>query len=330
MSDKYDRKKVILISIGVFIFGSAMSVIAENYSVLLIGRVLQGIGIAAPSILAYVIIADHYNSQKQVILMGWINGVSVFIMSAAPVIGSYIAAKFGWRGNFMTLLLLSILVFIISSYAIKSVKSKPDVKISLKAYVPLLRSKKFMLFAYTLCFFVVPYWIFVGLSPILYMEVFGVSLSTFGFYQAVLAIMFAIGSASIGSIAQKIGNKKALFCGIALCAVYMMSVAMIMIFDIRDAVIVTLSMCIGSIAVSVPFTILYPHALSIVEDSKGRSSAVISGMRLVFSSVGLMLASFHFEHDPSFFPLGIWILALMAAAITSLTILIKKYSQLIH
>jgi DHA1 family bicyclomycin/chloramphenicol resistance-like MFS transporter len=40
----------------------------------------------------------------------------------------------------------------------------------------------------------VPYWIFVGISPLLYLKNFGVKLSHFGYYQGTLALTFALGS----------------------------------------------------------------------------------------------------------------------------------------
>jgi len=46
----------------------------------------------------------------------------------------------------------------------------------------------------------VPYWIFVGMSPLLYIKDLKVSLSHFGYYQGALALIFALGSILYGLI----------------------------------------------------------------------------------------------------------------------------------
>lgn len=52
LGDKYNRRNVILINLAMFVFGSACCVFAVNFWVLIMGRFLQGAGMAGPAVLA--------------------------------------------------------------------------------------------------------------------------------------------------------------------------------------------------------------------------------------------------------------------------------------
>ncbi|MDJ1305205.1 MAG: MFS transporter [Candidatus Midichloria sp.] len=322
ISDKYDRRKVIIISLLIFIFGSILCSLAQNYGTLLLGRVLQGFGIAGPSVLSYVIIADEYSTTKQVYLIGLMHGLIAFAMSAAPVFGSQITCYFGWRGNFVSLLIFALICLILSALFIPTQAMKPQVTLSLKAYLPLLRSKKLMLFTATLCLFMVPYWVFIGISPILYRKDLGVSLEEFGFYQGTLAAIFAIGSALGSLLMKRIGIKKAFFIGISMCSAHVIALCCLMVLDIKNPLIITSCMAIASAGVAIPINTLYPHALEILENTKGRASAFISGVRLIISSAGLWLVSS--TYNSTFIPIGLWIVITMSLAIILSLVLVKQ------
>ena len=112
----------------------------------------------------------------------------------APVVGSYLTLYFHWQGNFMALLLLGLFtlvmtVFFIPLYELPAHKDT----LSLRGYIPIFQSKPLMLLIINILFIFVPYWIFVGMSPLLYIKDLGVTLSHFGYYQGVLALVFASG-----------------------------------------------------------------------------------------------------------------------------------------
>ena len=60
LADRYGRKPIILLGLIVFILGSILCLYAPSYYLLILGRFLQGVGIAAPAILSFLIIADSY------------------------------------------------------------------------------------------------------------------------------------------------------------------------------------------------------------------------------------------------------------------------------
>lgn len=114
--------------------------------------------------------------------------------------GSYITLYFHWHGNFATLLLLGILALGLTALFIPYKAPEDKETISFKGYIPLFQSDSLMLLMINIIFMFVPYWIFVGISPLLYMKDLHVSLIQFGYYQGILALVFAVGSVLFGLI----------------------------------------------------------------------------------------------------------------------------------
>jgi MFS family permease len=69
LSDRYGKKKVLLIVLGVFILGLLLGATATNFFSLVIARVMKGIGISMFPI-AFSIIRDKFPPQKLAIAQG--------------------------------------------------------------------------------------------------------------------------------------------------------------------------------------------------------------------------------------------------------------------
>ena len=296
LADRYGRKPIILLGLLTFIIGSLMCLGALSYHFLLIGRFLQGIGIAAPATLSFLIIADTYSLKKQQSLYAILNGLFNAAAGSAPVIGSYIALYFHWQGNFMTLLLLGLLSCVTTLLFIPT-QQRPEHKepLSLRGYIPLFQSKPLFLLMTYFVFSFVPYWIFVGMSPILYMEDLGVSLSHFGYYQGALALVFALGTLLFGMIVTRYDQRKMLIVSAYIHTLGLISIGVITFLDSQNPLAITLSLLPFIIGGIVPSTILYPLCLALMPEAKGRISAILQGGRLLFAAFFLQVAGYFYQ-----------------------------------
>jgi DHA1 family bicyclomycin/chloramphenicol resistance-like MFS transporter len=288
-----------------------------------IGRFLQGVGIAAPAILSFLIIADSYSLKEQQYWMAMLNGIMNMSVGAAPVLGSYITLYFDWQGNFVALLFLGLLalgmtIFFIPHYKL-SVHKEP---LSLSGFIPLFQSKPLMLLSMTMVFIFLPYWIFSGISPVLYMEGLGVSLSHFGYYQGVLAIGFALGSVGLGLLIKKHDQKTILSFSNPLFILSLMVMCVITIIDTKSPLLITLALTLFVTAQIIPSTLLYPVCLNFIPRAKGRISAIIQGARLILSVFFLQMAGYFYQG--SFQNVGIMLSLLMIPIIIALYMVLKN------
>jgi len=63
LSDSFGRKPMVYIGFIVFIIASIICVTTKNFEVMIMGRVLQGIGLSSPRSLALSMIRDSYSGD---------------------------------------------------------------------------------------------------------------------------------------------------------------------------------------------------------------------------------------------------------------------------
>ena len=316
------RKPVILTGLMIFIIGSSFCSFALEFNFLLIGRFLQGLGISAPAVLCFIIIADLYPLKKQQYYMGVLNGFINVAVAGAPVVGSYIAMYFHFRGGFIALLLFGILVAIMTMLFVpRSKLPKNKESISLGGYIPIIKSKPLMLLIINIVFMFVPYWIFLGLSPILYMKDLGVSLKHYGYYQGVWALLFAMGSISFGLIIEKFPAKRMLSLSAYTCLIGLIIIMIVAILDIKDPLIIALSLMPFNISGIIPFIIIYPIALNYIPSAKGKTSALIKASMLILTTLGVELAGYCYQG--SFKSLGITLSFFIIIGVITLFMIIR-------
>src|SRR5207248_2442502 len=95
-------------------------------------------------------------------------------------------------------------------------KGDPSISLSPMMYMPLLKSKKLLTYCATIAFLATAYFVFVGMSSLLYIGNLGVSLEHFGYYQGAIAGVFALVSFASPKIFATFGQKRCLYMGMAL------------------------------------------------------------------------------------------------------------------
>jgi len=295
LGDHYGRKPIILIGLMLFIMGSMLCLVEINFLFLLLGRFMQGLGIAAPAILSFLIIADSYPIKQQQFFMAILNGIMNAATGAAPVIGSYIALYFHWQGNFIVLLFLSIITFLMVMIFIPQNKPQTTkLPFSWRSYKPLFESKPLLILMVFFIMNFIPYWVFVGMSPLLYLKDLHVSLSHFGFYQGALALIFGVGSIFLGFLLNKFKQKNMLYFANGIFIFGLLCMAYISFENNQNPLTITLCFIPFIIGQIIPGAILSPVCLNFIPEAKGRASALMQGSRLIICSFSLQLAGYFY------------------------------------
>lgn len=306
LGDRYGRRPIILLGLVIFMLSSILCIYAPNFSCLLLGRFFQGVGVSGPAVLAYLLISDAYPIEKQQYLMGIVNGAVTLSIAFAPVLGSYITLYFHWQGNFIALFVFSVICLMATLCAVPS-KSKALLKsnasFSLKEYAVVFRSKKAVYSILTFVFFVLSYWIFIAIAPILYMEGMHVSLKHFGFYQGALCAIYSIGSFSTPFFLKKFGQESCFKGSLWVVIFGLLCLLGLVVFKVEDPLLITAVMMLDCVSMVLPITILFPLILEVIPEAKGKISATITGGRLLGMAFFVQLVSYFY--DGTFYALGL-------------------------
>lgn len=110
LSDSIGRKPAIQLGLGLFIFGCLLSAWASNFSVMLLGRLLQGIGLSAPRIVCIALIRDLYVGNAMAKVMSFVMSIFILVPAVAPTLGQAVLIWFDWRAIFGLFLGLAVVV----------------------------------------------------------------------------------------------------------------------------------------------------------------------------------------------------------------------------
>jgi len=124
VGDVYGRKRVFLIGLLVFSFGSLMVGVSTNAAMIISMRALQGIGsaIVAPTTLALLL--DNYHGamrSRAIAAYGATAGVGA---SLGMVLGGVITSAFSWRYGFFLNVPIGLLMFVMTIYFVHDRESQ--------------------------------------------------------------------------------------------------------------------------------------------------------------------------------------------------------------
>ena len=107
LSDQIGRKVGMYIGLAIFIVGNILSWFSTSYEMLLLGRFLQGFGVAGPRIVMIALIRDLYAGREMARIMSFVMGLFIFVPALAPITGQTLMAISGWRSVFFSFILLA-------------------------------------------------------------------------------------------------------------------------------------------------------------------------------------------------------------------------------
>lgn len=125
-ADIYGRKKVYLIGNVIFLFGSIFAGLSNSIEMLLVFRVVQGVGAAMFFGSGMAIISSVYQDGGRGAALGWVVASVYLGLSAGPVIGGYVTDHFGWHSVFFMLVPLVVLGMIMIKLKLKGEWLSPE------------------------------------------------------------------------------------------------------------------------------------------------------------------------------------------------------------
>ncbi len=109
LSDSTGRRPVVYIGFGLFILGCILALFAVNFPMLLVGRVLQGLGAAGPRIVTMAIVRDQYEGRTMARVMSFVSAVFILVPVIAPLFGQAVLLVADWRAIFGAFLVMALI-----------------------------------------------------------------------------------------------------------------------------------------------------------------------------------------------------------------------------
>jgi MFS family permease len=126
LSDMYGKKRIMLILILIYTVGLIISPFSSNFVMLLVSRILQGIGISVFPV-SFGLIREQFPKEKLAISQGIISSMFAGGSVLGLAIGGTIVQFYGWRLTFFSIIPIAICLIIIIIRSIPSEKKAFDI-----------------------------------------------------------------------------------------------------------------------------------------------------------------------------------------------------------
>ncbi|WAJ70855.1 multidrug effflux MFS transporter [Catenovulum adriaticum] len=192
LSDKYGRRRLMLIGLLIFSFASCLLITAQNVELLWLYRLIQALGGGISAVCVPAIIRDHVSGAQAAKLLSFIALLMMLAPAIAPSIGAGILKFTDWHGIFIFLAFFSAMTALATKLILKKPRkdnAKSLQKMSFKQILSHPQAYKYVLaqaFGYSVLM------IFLANSPLIYMEYFKLTSSQFSmvFSVNVVVIIF--------------------------------------------------------------------------------------------------------------------------------------------
>src|SRR5690625_2438302 len=129
--DRFTTRSLFLTAMGVFSIGTFLCAIAPSFTLLLIGRILQGTGAGIMMPLLQTIMFLIFPVDKRGTAMGMFGLVIAFAPAIGPSLSGWLVDQFPWRSVFYVVLPIAILTVVLAYFLLRNVtkQTNPSVDI---------------------------------------------------------------------------------------------------------------------------------------------------------------------------------------------------------
>ena len=110
LSDAVGRRPTLLVGLSVYAAGCLLAALAPSFQILLLARLVQGIGVSAARVLAVAIVRDCYSGREMARVMSLTFAVFIIVPVLAPAMGSAVLLVGDWPILFLIMLALGLAV----------------------------------------------------------------------------------------------------------------------------------------------------------------------------------------------------------------------------
>ena len=198
LSDKFGRKRGMLVGIVITIFGSIVCFVADSIMLLISGRFIQAFGGAVGLVLARAIVRDVYGPEEAARVIATLVMVMVVLPMMSPALGGELMQRFGFESVFIVIAFASAIALVFLFLWLPETLAKPvpfeGVKSMLMTFSKLFASRVFCGYAFCVTFVSVVFFSFISAAPEIMVSVLKRPPTEYGYYFIMIPAGFMPGN----------------------------------------------------------------------------------------------------------------------------------------
>lgn len=327
IADAIGRKRVLLTGLGLMTLTSIGCAVADNLTMMIGLRFLQGLGAGTCLLLAATVAADCFRGARLVSVLGLLGAAWGSAPVIAPAVGGFISQFGSWRLVFAVLAALTATVAILVTMLLPETlalerRSPIDLRAAAGVLGEALRHRAFVAFAIMFGLVAAAQAVFGVVGPFLYQVGLGYSSATYGFIALGVGAANFVGAATCGALAQRTTTRRLAIGGslvLALAGAVMLASAQLVGLS---ALAITGGAAVALLSIGVLDPLTKGLAMGVFSRNVGLITGLIS--TFCYGSIAVAMALMAWLPERSQAPLG-WFYVAAAAGLVIVALTTVKH-----
>jgi MFS transporter, DHA1 family, multidrug resistance protein len=294
LADRYGRRPVLLVSLGLYVGASIAATFATSILLLVLARVLQAMGSTAGLTISRTVVRDLAPRETAASMIGYVTMGMVVAPLIAPALGGYLDDMFGWRAIFMVCAGLGVIGAAATLWRLP--ETRPAAITGQTTAEMLARSRevignaRFRGYALGASFTSAVFFTFLGGAPYLVIDTMGLPKTAYGLWFICLSGGYMLGNFCSGRFSERFGIDRMIRIGNALG---MVGVTITLVLALMG-VLHPAALFLPNLLMSIGNGFLLPNAVagavSVDPKAAGAASGVTGFLQMGMGAVGSYVA----------------------------------------
>lgn len=213
--DRYGRKKPVIVGLSVYIAAAIGCAFSPSIHYLIILRFFLALGCCVGIVAASAIVRDLFSGKEIARALSTLMTIFGIAPIIAPTIGGFVVSTLGWRYLFGVLAAIGSFVLVTFGRVVHDTKG-PDPSVSLRpgrvalGYLNVLKAPQFLVYAASAMAATGGLFAYIAGSPFVFIDLFGLSATQYGWVFGANALLFVIGSQVNRAVLKKHESRRVL------------------------------------------------------------------------------------------------------------------------
>lgn len=224
LADAVGRRAPLIGGLVLHVLASIACAWAPTVELLTAGRVLQGLGNAAVSVVAMATVRDLFAGSAAATLLSRLMLVMGIAPILAPTVGGVVLGYTSWRGVFLLVALAGLVLVAVGSLMLRETlpverRRRIEPLPVLRTYATLLRDRTFVGLVLISGLLFATLFSYIGGSSFVLQEIYGLSVAQFGLAFGLNSIGFLVGSQLNPVLLKRVPPREIVRFGVGIAAV---------------------------------------------------------------------------------------------------------------
>lgn len=297
LSDKYGRRRILLLGIVVYTVASALCAAAGSIYTLIAYRIVQALGAGSMVAVSMAVVKDAFYGTTKNRVLALVQAMAVIAPMVAPVVGAFLLQFVSWRGTFVVLIAAGAVNLLASFFFEETLPVQERYQGSFWSTFGRLavvgKNVGFTGFLTVFSLLAAPYMAYVAVSSYVYVQHFGLSEQTYSYFFAANSFFAVVGPFLYMKLIGVVTPRQFTYGCFVLTVIA--AVALLTVGKLSPW---------WFLAAFLPVTVMEsaarPFSTAILLDQQktdiGSASSLINAVNTVFGSLGMLLGALNWSN----------------------------------